>query len=230
MGEPDVARAAALIGDPARATLLLALTEDEQLSARALAARAGIAPSTASGHLAKLVDAGLLAVDASGRHRYFRLAERAVADALEALAAIAPSNPVRSLRDATVGEALRQARTCYDHLAGRLGVELTAALEAERVLVRRNGAYLLGRRASSRLAALGIDVASLERQRRPLVRSCLDWSERRPHVAGAVGAALAQRLFELGWIERRERNRSVTVTEKGARALRSELGVDVAAA
>jgi DNA-binding transcriptional ArsR family regulator len=230
MGEPDVARAAALIGDPARATLLLALTEDEQLSARALAARAGIAPSTASGHLAKLVDAGLLAVDASGRHRYFRLAERAVADALEALAAIAPSKPVRSLRDATVGEALRQARTCYDHLAGRLGVELTAALEAERVLVRRNGAYLLGRRASSRLAALGIDVASLERQRRPLVRSCLDWSERRPHVAGAVGAALAQRLFELGWIERRERNRSVTVTEKGARALRSELGVDVAAA
>ena len=129
-GDADVAAAAALIGEPARAALLLALMEEDALPARELAARARVAPSTASGHLARLVEGGLLAGERRGRHRYFRLAEPAVAVALEALAAIAPTRPVRSLRDATVSEAIRNARTCYDHLAGRLGVELSAALEA----------------------------------------------------------------------------------------------------
>jgi DNA-binding transcriptional ArsR family regulator len=225
--EPDIAHTASLIGDPARTALLLALTEEESLSARELAERAGIAPSTASGHLARLVSGGLLVAERSGRNRYFRLAGSGVADALEALAAVAPSKPVRSLRAAAVGEALRHARTCYDHLAGKLGVELAAALERERVVLRENGGYVLGPRATAKLEPLGIELGALGQQRRALLRACLDWSERRPHVAGALGAAIAERLFELGWIERRARNRSVAVTAAGIEGLRAELGVEV---
>lgn len=227
-GDADVAAAAALIGEPARAALLLALMEEESLPARELAARASIAPSTASGHLARLVDGSLLVGERRGRHRYFRLADPAVAAALEALSTIAPARPVRSLREATVSEAIRQARTCYDHLAGRLGVELTAALEHEGVLVHDGEAYALGPLAVSRLGDLGIDVEQLSRRRRPLVRPCLDWSERRRHVAGALGAALAARLFEPGWLKRRSTNRSVEITSLGRVQLRAEFGLELA--
>ena len=213
-GEADVAAAASLLAEPARASLVIALTEQEALPASALAARAGIAPSTASEHLRRLVDGGLLLVRSNGRRRYFRLADPAVADAIEALAVIAPQPPVRSLREATKSELIREARTCYDHLAGRLGVALAAALEEQAVVVRKNGGYELGRRAEARCEELGIDLAELQAQRRPVVRGCLDWSERELHVAGAFGAALATRLFELGWIRRREGNRSVEVTDE----------------
>jgi DNA-binding transcriptional ArsR family regulator len=213
-GEADVAAAASLLAEPARASLVIALTEYEALPASALAARAGIAPSTASEHLRRLVDGGLLSVRSNGRRRYFRLADPAVADAIEALAVIAPQPSVRSLREATKSELIREARTCYDHLAGRLGVALAAALEEQAVVVRKNGGYELGRRAEARCEELGIELAELQAQRRPVVRGCLDWSERELHVAGAFGAALATRLFELGWIRRREGNRSVEVTDE----------------
>jgi len=194
----------------------------EVLPASELAARAGVAPSTATGHLARLVRGGLVVAEPTGRHRYFRLAGPEVAEAVEALAAIAPQPPVRTLRAASAAEALRSARTCYDHLAGRLGVDLTAALERERVLVRRGREFELGPAAAQRLAAFGIDLADLGRGRRPVVRLCLDWSERRPHVAGALGVALADRLFGLGWIERRAANRSVAVTPLGRERLAAE--------
>jgi hypothetical protein len=205
------------------------LSEAQPLSASELATRAGIAQSTASGHLAKLASGGLIEGEKRGRHRFFRLADYAVAEALEALAAVAPPKPVSTLREATIGEALRHARTCYDHLAGKLGVELAAALERRHVLARDNGSYALGPTARARLEPLGIDLAALERQRRPLLRACLDWSERRPHVAGSLGAAIAERLFELGWVERRATNRSVEVTAIGADALKTELGVELPA-
>jgi DNA-binding transcriptional ArsR family regulator len=224
-GDADVAAAAALIGEPARAAVLLALMEEQQLPARELATRARIAPSTASGHLARLVAGGLITGERSGRHRYFRLADPAVATALEALSTIAPARPVRSLRDASISEAIRHARTCYDHLAGRLGVELTAALEREGVLVHDGATFELGRTA--RLAQLGIDLDALARRRRPLVRPCLDWSERRRHVAGSVGAALAERLFDLGWLKRRPTNRSVEITPLGLAQLRAEFGLEL---
>ncbi len=226
-GDADVAAAAALIGEPARAALLLALMEEDALPARELAARARIAPSTASGHLARLVAGGLLTGERRGRHRYFRLADPAVAAALEALSTIAPARPVRSLRDATVSEAIRHARTCYDHLAGRLGVELTAALERHGVLLHDGAGFAVGPAAPSCLADLGIDLAVLSARRRPLVRSCLDWSERRRHVAGSLGAALADRLFELGWLRRRQTNRSVEITTLGESRLRSEFGLEL---
>jgi DNA-binding transcriptional ArsR family regulator len=225
-GEADVAAAAALLAEPARAALVVALTEHEALPASALAARAGIAPSTASEHLRRLVAGGFLVARKNGRHRYFSLADPAVADAVEALACVAPQPPARSLREATKSELIREARTCYDHLAGRLGVALASALEREGTVIRRNGDYVLGPEAEARCATLGIDLAGLENQRRPVVRGCLDWSERELHVAGALGAAVASRLFDLGWIRRRDRNRSVELTSKGRTRL-SDLGADL---
>jgi DNA-binding transcriptional ArsR family regulator len=226
-GEADVSAAAALLAEPARTALVLAVIDDGPLPASELAARAGIAPSTASQHLARLVDGGFLATTKNGRHRYYRLGDPAVADAIEALAIVAPQPEPRTLREATRGELLLEARMCYDHLAGRLGVVLARALETGGMMKRQNGGYALGPRVR-RLEALGIDLEGLERQRRPVVRGCLDWSERELHVAGGLGAALASRFFELGWIERREANRSVAVTEEGSALLREQLGVDFA--
>jgi DNA-binding transcriptional ArsR family regulator len=226
-GDVDVAAVGALIGEPARAALLLALMEEESLPARELAARARIAPSTASGHLARLVDGGLITGERRGRHRHFRLADPAVAAALEALSTIAPVRPVRSLRDATLGEAIRHARTCYDHLAGRLGVELTAALETQEALRHAGEWFELGPTAARRFGGLGIDLELLQRGRRPLARVCLDWSERRRHLAGSLGAALADRLFELGWLRRRAANRSVEITALGLRQLRAEFELEL---
>jgi DNA-binding transcriptional ArsR family regulator len=226
-GEADVAAAARLLAEPARAALVLALMDAQALPSGALATRAGIAPSTASEHLARLVEGNVLRVERNGRQRRYRIAGPEVADAVEALAVIAPRRPVRSLGEATQGELLRVARTCYDHLAGRVGVDVAASLERERVVVRRNGTYDLGPAAGAWLAAFGIDLAELRRLRRPVVRGCLDWSERELHVAGAVGAALTARLLELGWIRRREGNRSVEVTADGVVGLRRELGVEL---
>ena len=222
-GDADIAAAAALLAEPARATLMTAVIAEGALPASELAARAGVAPSTASGHLGRLVDGGFLTSEKQGRHRHYRLADPAVAAAIEALALVAPQPPVRSLREATRSELLREARTCYDHLAGRVGVALARSLEADGTLVRRNGGYELGPESGARLEELGIDLGALETLRRPLVRGCLDWSERELHVAGALGAALADRFFELGWIKRREGNRSFEVTSVGRAHLPAEL-------
>jgi DNA-binding transcriptional ArsR family regulator len=229
-GDADVAAAAALLAEATRAALVLAVMDDGPLPASELAARARIAPSTASEHLARLVAGGFLATRKSGRHRFYQLADPAVATAVEALAVVAPQPQVRSLRDATRSELIRHARTCYDHLAGQLGVALASALERDAALARRDGTYVLGRRATTRFATLGIDLAELKRQRRPLVRGCLDWSERELHVAGALGAALTARLLALGWIKRRAGNRSIELTATGRAGLFAEFGVDLAAA
>jgi DNA-binding transcriptional ArsR family regulator len=225
-GDADIAAAAALLAEPARAALVTAVIADGSLPVTDLAARASIAPSTASEHLGRLVAGGFLESEKRGRQRYYGLADPAVAAAVEALALVAPQPPVRSLREATRSELLRDARTCYDHLAGRIGVELAQTLERKRVLVRRNGDYALGPRAGARLEPLGVDLVALERLRRPVVRGCLDWSERELHVAGSLGAVLAETFFELGWIRRRDGNRSVEVTARGRARFSSELGLD----
>ncbi len=167
----------------------------------------------------------MLVVSERGRNRYYELAGTEVAEAVEALARVAPQRPPRSLGEATRNELLREARTCYDHLAGRVGVAFAGALERRGVVERVNGDYALGVRAAEELAALGLDLEPLSAQRRPLVRGCLDWSERELHVAGSLGAALTARLFELGCIVRREGTRSVAVTEQGSE-LFGELGLD----
>ena len=209
--------------------MLDALVDERDLPASELARRVGVSPSTASTHLARLVEARLVTVERHGRQRRYRLAGPAVAEALEALAAIAPLRPVRSLREATRGKLLRDGRTCYDHLAGRLGVELTGALASRGLLRRREGAYVLTRRGEQALGELGVDVADVRAQRRRFAFPCLDWSERREHLAGALGAALAERLFALGWVTRVGPGRAAALTDAGRAELRSRFGLDLRA-
>lgn len=225
-GKASTAAVAALIAEPARATMLDALMAGGELRASELGRRADVAPSTASEHLSRLLEGGLVVCEAHGRERRFRLASRTVADALEALALIAPPEEIRSLRASDRATALRRARTCYDHLAGELGVGLTEALVAQRLLVPADGAYSLSQRGELRLAELGIDLEAARTQRRVFARACLDWSERRPHLAGALGAALADAVIAHGWMARRPNDRALTVTTAGEAALR-ELGVAV---
>jgi DNA-binding transcriptional ArsR family regulator len=225
-GDADIASVAALIGDPGRARVLRALGDGRALPAAVLAFEAGVAASTASEHLARLVAGGLLRVEARGRHRYYRLAGPRVAAALEALSLLAPPEPVRSLQAGSRAAAVRYARSCYDHLAGRLGVALMDALLREGALTGHEEGYELTERGRRLVADLGVPLPA---GRRPLVRRCVDWSEQRPHLAGALGAAVLARLLELGWVERAPRGRALLVTERGARELTRRLGVQVPA-
>lgn len=218
-GEVDIAAAAALMADPSRAAVLVELIDGRALPPSELAEVAGVSRPTMSEHLAKLQKAGFVAVEAGGRNRYYRLAGPEVASAVEALAALAPRTEVRSLRQANRAGALGAARTCYGHLAGRLGVGITDAL-VERGLVEREGEVFL---LTDPGAAFFVDLG-IERPPRA-GKSCNDWSERRPHLAGKLGVALAKRLFELDWIARTERRRAVEVTSSGRRELATRLGI-----
>jgi DNA-binding transcriptional ArsR family regulator len=199
----DLAPLASLIGDPARIAILAALAEGHALPAGELARRAGVHPATATGHLRRLVDGGLVVVHVQGRHRYHRLAGPQVAALLEAMAQLAPATPVRSLRSDRAARTLGEARTCYDHLAGRRGVELRdRLLEAGALRLvgdRDHELTPVGRRL---VTALGVDPGTPARTRRVFARSCVDWTQRRPHLAGALPAALTHRLMELGWLTR----------------------------
>jgi DNA-binding transcriptional ArsR family regulator len=224
-GDADIATIANVIGHPARGRMLTAMLGGRALPASELARAAGVSNSTASAHLAKLTGSGLVAVERHGRHRYHRLADERVAELIETMSLLAPAREVRSLRDANKATAERAARSCYDHLAGAVGVAVADAL-CERGALRRDG-LTLGDPAP--FAALGVEVDKLGRGRRPLTRSCLDWSERRPHLAGELGAALLEALFAAGWLSRRPLGRAVSVTPRGLAGLRAQLGVDVEA-
>ena len=224
----DIVPAAALMADPARAAMLGALLGGTPLSAGELSHLAGVSPATASAHLARLLDGGLVAVTRQGRHRYYRLAGHEVATVLEALAQISPVRPARSLRQSREAVALAQARTCYDHLAGRAGVELLDALLRTGVL-NGNGsgagvAYEVTARGAEKLARFGVDVPQVRQSRRRFAGACLDWTQRRPHLNGALGAAVTGRLLELGWIERGPSRRAVRVTGPGRDGLAATFG------
>jgi DNA-binding transcriptional ArsR family regulator len=224
-GDSDVAAVAALIAEPARAAMLDALMDGRARPAGELARLAGVAPSTASGHLARLLAGELVGCDVAGRERRYRLASSAVAEALEALALLARPAEMRSLRAADRAAAIRAARTCYDHLAGRLGVGLTEALVERKALVVRDASFELTASGEDVLNRIGVDVAGARAHRRSFARACLDWSERRPHLAGALGAAVADALLARRWIERRPSDRGLVVTTIGTKALR-RLGVE----
>ncbi|GAB3609222.1 metalloregulator ArsR/SmtB family transcription factor [Humibacter ginsengiterrae] len=239
-GEPDVARAASAFSDPRRARVLMALADGRALPAGRLAEEAGVAASTVSEHLSLLLDLGLVAVVPQGRHRYYRLASADVEGVLEALARIAPRTPITSLREHTRAEALRTARTCYHHLAGRLGVDLFRHLIATGCVVGGDGLhhrddtadrlsapgrsdrYRLTEAGAATLSAWGIPDAALS-TRTPL-RYCVDWTEQAHHLSGALGTAVATRFFEAGWIERGRVPRSIRVTDRGHDALDELLG------
>jgi DNA-binding transcriptional ArsR family regulator len=227
--EPDaeLAAVASLIADRNRARMLLALLSGRPQSGSALAESAGISRSLASAHLKKLVAGGLVRSRRHGRQQLYSLAAQPVADAFETLMQFAPATPVRSLRDSTRMRNLRWARMCYDHLAGVVGVAVTEALVARSALSAVDGGIAFGDAGDAVLGELGIDADGLRRQRRPLLRPCLDWTERRHHLAGGMGAAVAGELTRRGWILPREGSRIVTVTAAGAAGLRDWAGVDL---
>ena len=225
------AQIAALAGDPARAGMLHALKDGRALTASELARAAGITPQTASGHLAKLTQAGMLAVQQQGRHRYHRLASAAVAQMMESIMRVASSAEAsRPIIDTGPRDAgLRAARTCYDHLAGRLGVALADAMVAGGHIELSGDAGLVTDAGTALLGRLEIDADEIMARRdkrtgRLLCRPCLDWSERRPHLAGVVGAALCERSFALGWIRRIDGTRAVSITPKGRREIKEMFG------
>jgi DNA-binding transcriptional ArsR family regulator len=224
-GQADIASVGFLLGDDARAAMLLTLLGGEAVPAGELARRAGVSPSGASAHLRRLREGGLITQERIGRHRYFRLASPELAEALESLARVAPVRPASSLRESETTQALKRARTCYDHLAGELGVALADALVERKLLTRSDEAFALTRDGAAWLGSLGVDLAVVGRSRRSFARACIDWSERRPHLAGALGAAVCDLFFARVWIRRLPGGRAVAVTEDGRAWLARELGV-----
>jgi DNA-binding transcriptional ArsR family regulator len=228
---PRLARLAALISDETRAACLLALLDGRAWTAGELARHAGVAASTVSEHLGKLVAGGLLAEERQGRHRYVRLADARVAHLVEDLAAQVPPDPdavprPRNLRESSAGSAMARGRTCYDHFAGRLGIALTDALTSRHLLCQDAGFTL----TEAGLEWFGEAGIALDRTgRRPLARACLDWTERRPHLAGVAGAALCRHALDAGWCVRIGSERAVKVTATGERVLTELLGIDVRA-
>jgi DNA-binding transcriptional ArsR family regulator len=226
--DADLASVASLMADRHRAQMLLTLLGGTPQSGSALAEAAGISRSLASAHLKKLVTGGLVRAQPSGRQQLYSIASEPVADALEILILLAPGTKARSLGDATRAKSLRWARMCYDHLAGAVGVSLTEALIGRGLLLERDGAFLMTAVGKAEFGAFGLDVGQLERRTRPLLRPCLDWSERRYHLAGSLGAALTAALAARGWIATREASRIVTVTQAGQDGLQEWLGIDLA--
>src|SRR5215831_36332 len=265
----DVVPAAALIAEPARAAMITALLDDRPLAAGELARLAGVSPATASAHLARLLNGGLVKMIKQGRHRYYHLAGPEVAVVMEALANLSSAAPVRvrSLRESRDAAALAEARTCYDHLAGRAGVALLGALLARGILAPapdggrplnggppgasateddapgggwpahggrharaapqaqiRPEAFVVTADGTAALTSFGLNIGALERGRRRFAGACLDWTERKPHLNGALGAAMTTRLLGLGWIERGSRRRAVRVTPAGCAGLASAFG------
>lgn len=222
-----LARLAALIADETRAACLLALLDGRAWTAGELARHAGVAASTLSEHLGKLVAGGLLTQERQGRHRYVRLADARVAHLVEDLAAQVSPDPdsfprPRNLRESSAGSAMARGRTCYDHFAGRLGIALTDALTSRRLL-RQDTGFALTDAGLAWFEDMGI---LLDRKgRRPLARGCLDWTERRPHLAGVAGAALCRHALDAGWCVRIGSERAVKVTATGERALAEHLGI-----
>jgi DNA-binding transcriptional ArsR family regulator len=222
---PHIARVAALIGEPARADALTALMADRALTATELAEMAGVTKQTMSAHLAKLLAAKLVAVEQQGRHRYFRLAGADVAQLLEILMGVAFRTGAVRLRSSPREPALRNARVCYDHLAGERGVAAYDALLARRVLVRDEADLRVTKAGTAWFRVLGIDPDALASSRRALCRPCLDWGERRHHLGGALGCALLERLFDLGWARRATSSRVVTFGPKGEQSFAALFGL-----
>ena len=235
-------RAAQLVrpDQPLRSSTGIALLPDRPLAAGELARLAGVSAATASFHLARLLEGGLITVIRQGRHRYYRLAGHEVAAALEALGLISPGLPVRSLRQSREAAALAEARTCYDHLAGRAGVEVLDGLLRQGLLEEKSGRTGRGDTSSHRfevtgagakeLGSFGLNLLQLRRSRRQFAGTCIDWTQRRRHLNGALAAAITSRMFALGWIERApqsQRRRSVRVTPVGTEGLASTFGVDL---
>jgi DNA-binding transcriptional ArsR family regulator len=225
LADAAISPVAALLADPARVAMLMALSDGREVAAGELAGAAGVTPPTASVHLSRLVAAGFVGMRPDGRHRLYRLLRPELVHAMEALAVLAPEAAPKTHGQAKAGRSVRAARTCYDHLAGRLGVAVTRSLLDRGALRPAPGAFELTATGERELQELGLDLAAARARRRAFAPACLDWSERVPHVAGALGAALLVQFFSRGWLERLPASRAVQVTPAGRRGFQRAFGV-----
>jgi DNA-binding transcriptional ArsR family regulator len=224
--EPDIGRLARTIGDMTRIRMLTLLMEGRVLTAKELAYGAGVEPATATAHLRRLEDDGFVGSTAQGRHKYFRLASADVAQLIESLMVVAPQMKPRK-EPKQSGDRIRVARFCYDHLAGQLGTRLTESLLSRGLLLEQDKAFALSAAGEDWFGSFGIDLPAVRRTRRAFAYRCLDWSERKDHLAGALGAALAERMVALGWITRNKNSRIVSISPIGRRALARRFGVSL---
>ncbi|MBU2803968.1 helix-turn-helix transcriptional regulator [Acidithiobacillus ferridurans] len=222
----ELPKVVALLGVPARASMAWALVGGDALPASELAYRAGVTPQTASHHLARMVDGGLLAVERCLRYRYYRLASPAVAEILESLMALSGPPILKNRPDRAAVDPLRQARSCYDHLAGNLAVALADTLQRNGWINLQERDYQVTEVGEHGFAAFGLDLPALRHQQRLFARRCIDWSERRPHIGGALGAALMTRFQESGWIRRNPGDRKIWVSSAGQQGLWKTFGID----
>lgn len=228
MNTNDVATIGRLIGEPARTNMLLALMHGQALTATELARCANITPQTASAHLLKLIEARLITVQKQGRHRYHNIASQEIAKMIEAICGVASTQAASATRIVTGPRdpALRRARTCYDHFAGRLGVTITDSLIAKKYLVFNEEAGEISKKGVKHLATYGIDISNNKpRSKRPICRPCLDWSERRPHVAGIIGAAICKHFIANKFVVQPKNSRALKITHKGEAALSEIFGI-----
>lgn len=224
---PNMAEIAALLGETSRATILASMMDGRFHTASELAYMAAIKPQTASFHLAKLVEGKLIKVEKQGRHRYFQLAGEDIAQFLESFLAISPPPEVRSLKQSSQIKLLQDARTCYDHLAGKLGVQLTESMLKAGYLTLDGKQFVLTNEGTLFFTTFGIDLTALKRKRRSFSHACLDWSERRYHLAGALGSELLNQFFNLGWLLRVPSIRAIKVTEKGKLGFKEVFHLDL---
>ncbi|KWX76075.1 ArsR/SmtB family transcription factor [Paenibacillus jilunlii] len=216
---PAVAQVASLITEPSRASILTVLMDGGLHPATALAAAAGIKPQTASFHLGKMAEGGILTVHTQGRHRYYGISSPEIAQVIELLLSISPPVKVSSLRHSVQDQAMRHARTCYDHLAGKFGVQLTEALLLKGIIAEEADGFAVTVQGEHALNRLGIDLDQVRKCRRAFAPKCLDWSERRYHLAGALGAAILQLLLDRQWVNRLPHTRAVVITAEGQKGL-----------
>lgn len=220
-----MAEVAALVGDPARANILGALMGGRALTAGELVNAAGVSPQTTSGHLSKLADGQLIVCVKQGRHRYYRIATPRVAEMLEGIMAVVADLRPRHRPPSQRDDAMRVARTCYDHFAGKLGVGLTDALTTRGHLVLTDEGGEVTDSGVEFFEEFGVDLAAARSRRRIFCRPCLDWTERRPHLGGSIGVALANRCFDLGWLDRMRESRALLITQRGRRGLNEVFGL-----
>ncbi|MEK5427744.1 metalloregulator ArsR/SmtB family transcription factor [Cytobacillus sp. FSL W7-1323] len=224
---PNLTALTALLAEKSRATILAALMDGKFHTASELAYMATIKPQTASFHLAKLVENNLVISEKNGRFRYFRLANEEVANTLEIFMSISPPPEVRSLKQSSQLKRLENARTCYDHLAGRLSVNLTNIMQEEGYIEKSNKRFIITTKGEHFFKELGIDLIALSRKRRSFCHACLDWSERTHHLGGALGNGLFERYIELGWLESRENSREIVITSEGKSGFKEFFGLSI---
>ncbi|MEH7355608.1 helix-turn-helix transcriptional regulator [Neobacillus drentensis] len=224
---PNFSYIAKLMAEPTRAIILDCLMNGQALPASELAYMAKVSHPTISSHLAKLVEGNLLVMEQHGRHRYYRLASKEVAEVIEKLGTIAPPVEIRSLRQSSQLKQVRFGRTCYDHLAGELGVKVTDALIEKEIVFLEDGLYAVTKKGKEWFLQFGINIEEANIKRRTFAKPCLDWSERRYHISGWLGSAIATRFFDHGWITKVEKTRAVHLTPKGIDALKNSFGITI---